>query len=194
MNTTIRARSSKSPSGPWQEIALPVPPGDLANPSTYVHENGTVTMIVHTCAVEPPGGWLNPTSIKCFSILRAPHWSGPWRTIAQNFLDVPLHCSRNRTDPAYQCACHIEVRRHPRALPAALALTGCSESDSGCLCNTQDPTIWFDKPMNRWRVLMHQYPSVIKNGTCASTPDHYKYVGGCKSTSVIFFTKTHPSR
>jgi len=115
MNTTIRARSSKSPSGPWQEIALPVPPGDLANPSTYVHENGTVTMIVHTCAVEPPGGWLNPTSIKCFSILRAPHWSGPWRTIAQNFLDVPLHCSRNRTDPAYQCACHIEVRRHPRS-------------------------------------------------------------------------------
>ena len=139
MNTTIRARSSKSPSGPWQEIALPVPPGDLANPSTYVHENGTVTMIVHTCAVEPPGGWLNPTSIKCFSILRAPHWSGPWRTIAQNFLDVPLHCSRNRTDPAYQCACHIEVRRHPRALPAALALTGCSEPDSGMLVQYSGP-------------------------------------------------------
>ena len=146
MSTVLRARHSKSPSGPWEETQLDVPRGDLPNPSTYVHANGTVTMIVHTCAVNS-----SAPSVKCFTILRAPSWRGPWRTIAENFLNVPLNCSTNHTDPFYKCPCHIE-----------------------------DPTIWYDKPMGKWRVLMHQYPSRVQasTGLCQSDPDHYELVGG----------------
>ena len=149
----LRAKFAESAAGPWIEkaIVLPAAVGVGYNPSPCVNEqNGTVTMIVHTCT----GGIPADPNNTCFTVVEASAGcsteSCEFKVLGElNFLSVPSNCSLDKSDPAYKCPCHIE-----------------------------DPTIWFDRPLGKWRILMHQYPSILIAGKCESRPDHYKYVGG----------------
>jgi hypothetical protein len=149
----LRARFADTAAGPWIEkaIVLPAAVGVGYNPSPFVNDqNGTVTMILHTCT----GGIPGTPNITCFTVVEASDGcsakSCEFKVLGElNFLPVPSNCSLDKRDPAYKCPCHIE-----------------------------DPTIWFDRPLGKWRILMHQYPSVLVHGKCESRPDHYTYVGG----------------
>jgi len=61
----------------------------------------------------------------------------PLSIIAENVLEIPDNCSLDEFDPHYACSCGIE-----------------------------EPTIWYDEPMEKWRMLFVQYPSRQINGQC----------------------------
>jgi hypothetical protein len=152
----LRAKFSPSASGPWSEgiIELPSEISSFTEPSVYVETNGTVTMVLDTCQVRP-----GPLNTSCITIIQAQEGctsSGcaPFEVMGMsNFLPMPRHCSQTPDDIFFDCPCLVE-----------------------------QPTIWFDKPMQKWRLLMHQYPSVSVNGTCVPQPDNFIFSGGYAET------------
>eukprot|EP00978_Attheya_sp_CCMP212_P047802 scaffold432507_cov71-Attheya_sp.AAC.1 len=140
--------------GPWteQSIVLPVEVGAFQDTSTYIDSNGTVTMVLDTCTV-------HDGNRSCFTIVEAKDGCttkscDTWETVGiPNFLHLPANCSLDPGHPLFACPCRVE-----------------------------HPTIWFDKPMRKWRMLMHQYPSRLIDGKCVAQPDHYQYTGGYAET------------
>ena len=140
----------------WLEhvIELPIHLSSYQNGDFYVANNGTVTMVIDTCMneVQTPGGG---QAQRCFTILEASRGDdgnyAAWSIVGkENILAVPMNCSIDPMDPHFACPCNIE-----------------------------EPTIWYDKPMGRWRMLFSQYPSLMIDGRCVLDRDkEYRYIGG----------------
>jgi len=77
-----------------------------------------------------------------------------WRLVGiSNFLELPKNCSLDKSDLKYACPCHA-----------------------------REPTIWYDKPMRKWRLLFHQFPSKQINGECNPGPHDSDHAGGYAET------------
>ena len=141
--------------------------GQLSSPSLYVAPNGTITVLLDTCNTttstllneqQQDGG----TPQKgCFSLIQArggcnlEHGCDEWKFVGtKNFLQVPMHCSREQEDDRYACP-----------------------------CNVKDPVLWFDGEAQKWRILMTQSSSTLVNGQCMPLPYSDEYVGGYAETS-----------
>ena len=148
--------------------------GQLSNPSLYVAPNGTVTVLLDTCNTtttlsknEPQqqqqqqqDGGTRPQK-GCFSLIQARggchvhDGCDEWKFVGtKNFLQVPMHCSREQEDDRYACP-----------------------------CNVKDPILWFDGGAQKWRMLMTQSSSTLVNGQCMPLPYSDEYVGGYAETS-----------
>ena len=77
-----------------------------------------------------------------------------WRLVGiSNFLELPRNCSLDKSDLNYACPCHA-----------------------------REPTIWYDKPMKKWRLIFHQFPSKQINGECNPDPNYSEHAGGYAET------------
>ena len=158
----LRARFSPSPNGPWTEgiIELPSEISYYRDISVYVETNGTVTMVLDTCEAQVLSTSQEVGIIECLTILEAHHGCNAtdcdtFKVMGKpNFLTMPLNSSLEEQDGVYL----------------------------DCPGLVEQPTIWFDKPMQKWRLLMHQYPSVSVNGTCIPQPDNFAFSGGYVET------------
>ena len=154
---SIPAKVAASAQGPWIDETLHLPPGIRAftDPSVYVETNGTVTMVLDTCTARPL-----PLNNSCLTIVQShkgctKDGCDDFELVGMpDFLPVPRHCALSKDSPFYDCPCLIE-----------------------------QPTIWFDKPMQKWRLLFHQYPSLRIDGQCVPQPEGYSLTGGYAETT-----------
>ena len=154
---SLRVKLAPKVTGPWREkvIDLKTHVGVFYEPAAYVERNGTITVVIDSCAEKPH------TNSSCFTIVQAKEGCTPekcdgWEVLGEpNFLTLPKHCSLREDDPSFACPCSVE-----------------------------HPVIWYDKPMKKWRMLMHQYSSEYSGGECVPVRDkfRYEYSGGYAET------------
>ena len=56
-------------------------------------------------------------------------------------------------------------------------------SHDACSCRADQPTLWFDKPLGKWRMLFRQYPLKVVDDQCVASPENYEFIGGYAETS-----------
>jgi len=145
---TLQVRFAPSFNQSWTDRVIALPPdiGAFRDVGAFIEQNGTVTMVLDTCANSEEDTVVTQNT-SCFTVVEAKDGCtvedcDSWRVVGTvNFLPVPRNCSLDHNDPSFECPCHIE-----------------------------HPTIWYDKPLKRWRMLMHQYPSRLVDGRCVPQP------------------------
>ena len=153
----LLVRFSTSVESSWTEsfIELPTKINRRSSPGAYIEVNGTVTLVLDTCAF----GDGDVGDKGCFTVIQSRDGCtmghcNSWATIGNpNFLPIPKNCSLDPLDPFFACPCSVE-----------------------------HPTIWFDDPLQKWRMLIHQYPSKLINGRCVPQRSNYTYAGGYAET------------